>query len=79
MLHAGASCLIGKDASTQELIIAIRAAAAGQVMLAPTVARRLVTWFRAQPRPPGVETYPEVKLTSTALLPSPEHRGVADT
>ncbi|MGE5830876.1 MAG: response regulator [Micromonosporaceae bacterium] len=49
VLHAGASCLLGKDASPQELVAAIRAAAAGRAMLAPYVAQRLVTWFREQP------------------------------
>ena len=46
VLHAGASCLLGKDASPQELATAIRAAAAGRTMLAPDIAQRLVTWFR---------------------------------
>ncbi len=49
VLHAGASCLLGKDASTPELVTAIRAAAVGRTMLAPAVAQRLVTWFREQP------------------------------
>jgi len=49
VLHAGASCLLGKDASPQELVTAIRAAAAGRIMLAPDFAQRLVTWFREQP------------------------------
>ena len=49
VLHAGASCLLGKDASPQELLSATRAAAAGRTMLAPDIAQRLVTWFREQP------------------------------
>lgn len=49
VLHAGASCLLGKDASPQELVSATRAAAAGRTMLAPDIAQRLVTWFREQP------------------------------
>ncbi len=48
VLHAGASCLLGKDASPQELVDAIQAAAAGQTMLAPAIVHRLVTWFREQ-------------------------------
>ncbi|MBN1171171.1 MAG: response regulator transcription factor [Micromonosporaceae bacterium] len=48
VLHAGASCLLGKDASPQELVDAIRAAAAGRTLLASDVVQRLVTWFRAQ-------------------------------
>ncbi|MET8249443.1 response regulator transcription factor [Streptomyces sp. NPDC005202] len=60
VLHAGASCLLGKDASPQELITAIQAAAAGQTMLAPNIAERLVTWFRAQPEPQESATWPEM-------------------
>ncbi len=46
VLHAGASGLLGKDASLTDLISAIRLAARGQTMLAPVVAQRLVDWFR---------------------------------
>lgn len=60
VLHAGASCLLGKDASPQELVAAIRAAAAGRAMLAPNVAQRLVTWFREQPDTTASTQYPEV-------------------
>ncbi|MEV0425545.1 response regulator [Micromonospora sp. NPDC049836] len=60
VLHAGASCLLGKDASPQELVAAIRAAAAGRAMLAPNVAQRLVTWFREQPESTASTQYPEV-------------------
>jgi DNA-binding NarL/FixJ family response regulator len=49
VLHAGANCLLGKDASPQEVVTVIRAAAAGQTMLASDIAQRLVTWFREQP------------------------------
>ncbi|WP_245240535.1 response regulator [Streptomyces spiramenti] len=60
VLHAGASCLLGKDVSPQELISAVHGAAAGQTVLAPNIAQRLVTWFRAQPEPQKAETCPEV-------------------
>ncbi|HEV2343217.1 MAG TPA: response regulator transcription factor [Actinocrinis sp.] len=60
VLHAGASCLLGKDASPQQLITAIQAAAAGQTMLAPDVAQRLVTWFREQPERPEPAPWPEL-------------------
>lgn len=59
-LHAGASCLLGKDASLQELVTAIRAAAAGRAMLAPDFAQRLVTWFREQPDTLEATPCPEV-------------------
>jgi DNA-binding NarL/FixJ family response regulator len=48
VLHAGVSCLLGKDASPEELVAAIRSAAAGRTMLGPNFAERLVTWFREQ-------------------------------
>ncbi|MEU6256008.1 response regulator transcription factor [Streptomyces sp. NPDC047043] len=60
VLHAGASCLLGKDASPQELITAIQAAAAGQTMLAPNIAQRLVTWFLEQPERQESDLCPEV-------------------
>jgi DNA-binding NarL/FixJ family response regulator len=60
VLHAGASCLLGKDASPQELVAAIRAAAAGRAMLAPNVAQRLITWFREQPDTTASTQYPEM-------------------
>lgn len=58
VLHAGVSCLLGKDARPQELITAIQAAAAGQTVLAPSIARRLVSWFRAQPQRQEATVYP---------------------
>ncbi len=58
VLHAGVSCLLGKDARPQELITAIQAAAAGQTVLAPSIAQRLVHWFRAQPQPQEALTHP---------------------
>ncbi|MEV6934952.1 response regulator transcription factor [Streptomyces sp. NPDC051132] len=60
VLHAGASCLLGKDASPQELVTAVRAAAAGRTLLAPDIAHRLVTWFREQPAARQSRAYPEV-------------------
>ena len=48
VLHAGANGLLVKEATAGELGAAIRAAARGQISLAPPVASRLVTWFRRQ-------------------------------
>lgn len=61
VLHAGASCLIGKNASPQELVAAIRTAAAGGTVLAPDVAQRLITWFRE--RPDTMESAPAPEVT----------------
>jgi DNA-binding NarL/FixJ family response regulator len=44
-LAAGASGFLLKDATTEELVTAIRVVAAGQALLAPTVTRRLIAQF----------------------------------
>jgi DNA-binding NarL/FixJ family response regulator len=49
-LAAGASGFVLKDASTDELIRAVRVVAAGDALLAPSVTRRLITEF-ARRRP----------------------------
>lgn len=46
ILHAGACGLLTEDASREELMLAVRAAAGGHAMLGPRVARWLVAWFR---------------------------------
>jgi DNA-binding NarL/FixJ family response regulator len=46
VMDAGASGILGKDASTADLMSAVRLAAMGQTMLAPAIAERLVSWFR---------------------------------
>jgi DNA-binding NarL/FixJ family response regulator len=46
VVDAGASGILGKDASPADLMSAIRLAAQGQTMLAPAIAGRLVSWFR---------------------------------
>ncbi len=60
VLHAGASGLLGKDASLADLISAIRLAARGQTMLAPVVAQRLVNWFRERRSPSEMVLEPMV-------------------
>jgi DNA-binding NarL/FixJ family response regulator len=60
VLHAGASGLLGKDASMADLVSAIRLAARGQTMLAPVVAQRLVNWFRDRRSPSEVVLEPMV-------------------
>lgn len=46
VVDAGASGILGKDASPADLMSAIRLAAQGQTMLAPAIAEWLVSWFR---------------------------------
>jgi DNA-binding NarL/FixJ family response regulator len=65
VLHAGADGLLVKEASAEELGAAIRAAASGQIMLAPVVANRLISWFRRQDSRPDEQLRPVL----TALTP----------
>jgi len=48
-LRAGASGFLLKDSPRADLIAAVRAAAAGHAMLAPTVTRRLIETFARRP------------------------------
>jgi DNA-binding NarL/FixJ family response regulator len=51
-LAAGASGFLLKDAPAHQLVDAVRAAAAGNALLAPSVTRRLIAQFtRSRPRP----------------------------
>ncbi len=50
-LHAGAAGYLLKDAAPDSLVPAIRAVAAGEAILAPSVTRRLVDRFVRQTRP----------------------------
>jgi DNA-binding NarL/FixJ family response regulator len=52
-LRAGAKGLLLRDAAPDELAAAVRAVAAGNAMLAPALARRLVEDFVARPRHPA--------------------------
>jgi DNA-binding NarL/FixJ family response regulator len=55
-LRAGASGFLLKDATTVELVHAVRVVAAGDALLAPSVTRRLIADFARQhrdPRPPA--------------------------
>ncbi|EME99316.1 response regulator transcription factor [Streptomyces mobaraensis NBRC 13819 = DSM 40847] len=47
-LHAGASGFLGKGAEPEELLAAIRIAAAGEALLSPTATKGLIATFLAQ-------------------------------
>jgi DNA-binding NarL/FixJ family response regulator len=66
-LRAGASGFLLKSARPQELVAAIRGAAAGDTLLAPEITRRLVQAFVRRP-PVGAHTAPELEsLTKREL------------
>ncbi|HEY5530202.1 MAG TPA: response regulator transcription factor [Thermoleophilia bacterium] len=50
-LEAGASGFLLKDAEPDELVRAVRAAAAGDALLSPSVTRRLIADYARRPRP----------------------------
>jgi DNA-binding NarL/FixJ family response regulator len=52
-LRAGASGFLLKDTAPSDLLTAIRVIAAGDALLAPSVTRRLITRFAAEPLAPG--------------------------
>ena len=52
-VRAGASGFLLKDTPPEELVHAIRVVAAGDALLAPSVTRRLLEAFVAQPSPPA--------------------------
>jgi DNA-binding NarL/FixJ family response regulator len=63
-LRAGASGFLLKDTAPSELLAGVRAVAAGQSLLAPTVTRRIIEAFLERPssthvQPPGMETLTE--------------------
>ena len=73
-LGAGATGYLLKDAPRAELVHAIRAAARGEVVLAPSVATRLVTQLRS----PAHETLSERELEVLTLIAQGEtNRGAA--
>jgi DNA-binding NarL/FixJ family response regulator len=50
-LHAGASGFLVKDMALDDILTAIRVAAAGDALIAPSVTRRLIAQFTARPAP----------------------------
>ncbi|SEG90086.1 DNA-binding response regulator, NarL/FixJ family, contains REC and HTH domains [Thermomonospora echinospora] len=70
VLRAGANGLLTEDATREEVVAAIRAAARGQTMLSPTVTERLVDWFRRR------EVYPHELLRPAVAALTPRERQV---
>ena len=59
-LKVGASGFLIKDVRPEQLVEAVRTAAAGEAMLAPAITRRLIEEFVRRP-PPGQRTPPQFK------------------
>ncbi|WSQ51108.1 response regulator transcription factor [Streptomyces sp. NBC_01218] len=55
-LHAGASGFLLKDVRRDDLVHAVRVAVAGDSLLAPSVARRLIAAYTARPAPTATPT-----------------------
>ncbi|MEY9904133.1 DNA-binding NarL/FixJ family response regulator [Catenulispora sp. MAP12-49] len=70
-IEAGATGYLLKDAPREDLIRAVRAAAEGQPVLAPTVAQRLMTRVQAPPAPvPAGEALTDRELEVLRLVAS---------
>jgi DNA-binding NarL/FixJ family response regulator len=84
-LRAGASGFLLKDATADDLVAAVRVIAAGEVLLAPTVTRRLIEEFarrprRDRPRPDQLATLTARELEVTKLIARGLSNGeIADT
>jgi DNA-binding NarL/FixJ family response regulator len=63
-LEAGASGFLLKNAGPEQLVEAVRVAAAGDALLAPAVTRRVIERFAASPRAPARRSRrPELRPT----------------
>lgn len=61
LLRAGTMTLLEKETGREQLLTAVRAAARGEVMLAPQVTGKLVSWFRNQEFGPDPVLDPQVE------------------
>jgi DNA-binding NarL/FixJ family response regulator len=67
-LRAGASGFLLKDATSQELIHAVRVIAAGDALLAPSITRRLLDGYaRRLPLPPSITAAGSAEITRREL------------
>lgn len=70
VLRAGANGLLTRDATREEVVATIRAAARGQIMLSPDITQLLVDWFRQR------EVYPRELLRPAVAALTPRERQV---
>lgn len=67
-LHAGASGFLLKNAGPEELVTAVRVAAAGDALLAPAVTRRVIERFAASPAYAAPSAAPAAQTPRAALV-----------
>jgi DNA-binding NarL/FixJ family response regulator/class 3 adenylate cyclase len=67
-LRIGASGFLLKDTPADRLLDAVRVAAAGDALIAPSITRRLIAQFARAARPPGSGTPPALAELSTREL-----------
>lgn len=67
-MRAGARGYIPKDADSQELLHAIRAAAVGEAIFGASIARRMVDFFASPRRLPAAEPFPELTEREAQIL-----------
>ncbi len=67
-LRIGASGFLLKDTPADRLLDAVRVAAAGEALIAPSITRRLIAQFARAARPPGSGTPPALADLSTREL-----------
>ncbi|MFW6722453.1 response regulator [Streptomyces sp. MAR4 CNY-716] len=65
-LRVGAGGFLGKDASADELVDAVRTVAAGDALLSPAATRALIARFLATPEPDAARAAPEDLAVLTA-------------
>ncbi len=70
-LHAGASGFLLKDVRRDDLVHAVRVVAAGESLLAPSVARRLVAAYTSRPADSAA---PSASVASVASVAEPSAR-----
>ena len=67
-MRAGARGYIPKDADSEELLRAIRAAAVGEAIFGASIARRMMNFFAAGPRAAAATPFPELTERELEIL-----------
>ena len=67
-LRAGASGFLLKDVPAHQLVHAVRVAAGGDALLAPSITRRLIQTFAQTSSPPTAPDLPELTTRETEVL-----------